>query len=180
MAVVEFLEPSEARAAFKSMAYRRYKDSLLYLEKAPSGFFKTKFDPNAQKQQEQTKDEPKVALSSSDLLESSETDAGNADTATLFVKNLNFATKPDGLKKAFEGIKGYRSSRINVKPDPNHPGKMLSMGYGFIEFDSEENASNALKAMQVCLIGRVICILSLPCSCNFSLGLHFGRSCVAA
>ncbi|KAL1936134.1 hypothetical protein VTP01DRAFT_268 [Rhizomucor pusillus] len=148
MAVVEFLEPSEARAAFKSMAYRRYKDSLLYLEKAPSGFFKTKFDPNAQKQQEQTKDEPKVALSSSDLLESSETDAGNADTATLFVKNLNFATKPDGLKKAFEGIKGYRSSRINVKPDPNHPGKMLSMGYGFIEFDSEENASNALKAMQ--------------------------------
>ncbi|KAJ1672530.1 Multiple RNA-binding domain-containing protein 1, partial [Spiromyces aspiralis] len=33
--VVEFFEPSEARNAFRSLAYRRLKDAPIYLEKAP-------------------------------------------------------------------------------------------------------------------------------------------------
>lgn len=151
MAVVEFLEPSEARAAFKALAYRRYKDTLLYLEQAPSGLFKEKFDPS---QMQQKKTEAKVALSGQDLVESSEVNEEEVDTATLFVKNLNFATTPEKLRKAFANIEGYRSSRINVKPNPKEPGKMLSMGFGFIEFNSKENAAKALKAMQV-QMGRI-------------------------
>lgn len=150
IAVVEFLEPSEARNAFKSLAYRRYKDSLIYLEKAPSGLFKDKFvrDPNAKKAAVEEKKKP---VSAGDLLEPTikSDDVDSDDIATLFVKNLNFSTTPEALSKTFKGISGYRSSRINVKPDSKHPGKTLSMGYGFVEFDSKANAEKALNAMQV-------------------------------
>ncbi|KAI8365882.1 hypothetical protein EDC96DRAFT_608172 [Choanephora cucurbitarum] len=146
IAVVEFLEPSEARTAFKSLAYRRYKDSLIYLEKAPSGLFKDSFvrDPNGNND----KKEPEKVKSAADLLASSADTDDSGDITTLFVKNLNFDTKPESLQKAFKGITGYRSSRINVKPDPKHPGKTLSMGFGFVEFDTKSNALKALNAMQ--------------------------------
>lgn len=150
IAVVEFLEPSESRNAFKSLAYRRYKDSLIYLEKAPSGLFKDKFvrDPNAKKT-ENKKDDEKKPASAAELLESSKSDESNADDiATLFVKNLNFSTTADALRNSFKGISGYRSSRINVKPDAKNPGKTLSMGYGFIEFNNKASAEKALNAMQ--------------------------------
>jgi multiple RNA-binding domain-containing protein 1 len=153
IAVVEFLEPSESRNAFKSLAYRRYKDSLIYLEKAPSGLFKNKFvrDPNAKKAQVEKKvDEKKPASAAELLLESkSNEDVNPDDIATLFVKNLNFSTAPDALSNSFKGISGYRSSRINIKPDAKNPGKTLSMGYGFIEFNNKSNAEKALSAMQV-------------------------------
>lgn len=151
IAVVEFLEPSESRNAFKSLAYRRYKDSLIYLEKAPSGLFKDKFvrDPKAKKSEDKKVEEKKPA-SAAELLDSSKSDDVNADDiATLFVKNLNFITTPEALRNSFNGISGYRSSRINIKPDSKNPGKTLSMGYGFIEFNNKSNAEKALSAMQV-------------------------------
>ncbi|KAL9555733.1 hypothetical protein MBANPS3_002230 [Mucor bainieri] len=148
IAVVEFLEPSESRNAFKSLAYRRYKDSLIYLEKAPSNLFKDKFvrDPNvATKKSEAAEAKPSSAA---DLLQASDDTASSDDITTLFVKNLNFSTTAEALRNSFKGITGYRSSRINVKPDAKNPGKTLSMGFGFIEFDSKSNAEKALKAMQ--------------------------------
>lgn len=41
-ALVEFLEPSEARAAFRKLAYSRFKNLPLYLEWAPDDAFRTK------------------------------------------------------------------------------------------------------------------------------------------
>ncbi|CAO3643623.1 unnamed protein product [Mucor fragilis] len=148
IAVVEFLEPSESRNAFKSLAYRRYKDSLIYLEKAPSNLFRDKFvrDPSAAaKKQEAVEAKPSSAA---DLLQASDDTVSSDDITTLFVKNLNFSTTAEALRNSFKGITGYRSSRINVKPDAKNPGKTLSMGFGFIEFDSKSNAEKALKAMQ--------------------------------
>ncbi|KAI8076543.1 uncharacterized protein B0P05DRAFT_512064 [Gilbertella persicaria] len=143
IAVVEFMEPSEARVAFKALAYRRYKDSLIYLEKAPSGLFKDKFVRDSTAPVKKAEEKPTSAAA---LLETSSDDTD--DITTLFVKNLNFNTSPESLQKAFKSITGYRSSRINVKPDPKHPGKTLSMGFGFIEFDTKSNAQKALHAMQ--------------------------------
>ena len=148
MAVVEFLEPSEARAALKQLAYRRYKDTLIYLEKAPNGLFKEKFNPDMLKQ---TKENAKQVVSGADFIALDEGDVDESNIGTLFVKNLNFKTTPDRLRKAFESIEGYRSSRINVKPDAKNPGKTLSMGFGFIEFKTKEFAEKALRAMQVSL-----------------------------
>ncbi|CDS05564.1 hypothetical protein LRAMOSA08092 [Lichtheimia ramosa] len=147
MGVVEFIEPSEARAAFKALAYRRYKDTLIYLEKAPVGLFKEKTSEVTVAGDKKDKSSAKTALSGADLIESTP-DTDDSDVATLFVKNLNFSTTPEGLRKVFSGLEGYRSSRINVKNDFANPGKTLSMGYGFVEFDSKANAQKALNAMQ--------------------------------
>lgn len=149
IAVVEYLEPSEARAAFKSLAYRRYKDSLIYLEKAPSGLFKEKFKRGPKSDQPANETKP---TSAADLLEPSEDNNDTDDITTVFVKNLNFNTTIETLRNSFKGITGYRSSRINVKPDPKHPGKTLSMGFGFIEFNNKSNAEKAIQAMQVRII----------------------------
>ncbi|CEG78417.1 hypothetical protein RMATCC62417_13029 [Rhizopus microsporus] len=150
IAVVEFLEPSEARNAFKALAYRRFKDSLIYLEKAPSGLFKDKFvrgDAKQDKKEEKEEETEQKPKSATELLGADEDNASD-DITSVFVKNLNFNTTIESLRNAFKGIEGYRSSRINVKPDPKNPGKTLSMGYGFIEFNNKANAEKAIKAMQ--------------------------------
>ncbi|KAI7885786.1 RNA-binding domain-containing protein, partial [Lichtheimia hyalospora FSU 10163] len=147
MGVVEFIEPSEARAAFKALAYRRYKDTLIYLEKAPVGLFKDKTSEVTMAGDKKDKSTAKTTLTGADLIDSTP-DTDDSDVATLFVKNLNFSTTPEGLRKVFSGLDGYRSSRINVKNDFANPGKTLSMGYGFVEFDSKASAQKALNAMQ--------------------------------
>ncbi|KAG0162704.1 Multiple RNA-binding domain-containing protein 1, partial [Apophysomyces sp. BC1034] len=146
IAVVEFLEPTEARNAFKALAYRRFKDTLIYLEKAPSGIFKDKADLASVKKASTVY--AKTVVSGADVMESTNTNDIDADVASLFVKNLKFTTTPETLRNVFSSLEGYRSSRINVKPDPKNSEKKISMGYGFIEFNSVDNANKALKAMQ--------------------------------
>jgi len=75
----------------------------------------------------------------------------SSDNVTLFVKNLNFDTTTEGLTKAFKHLKGMRTARVSMKPNKK-TGKPLSMGFGFVEFDTKENAMSALKSMQVSLV----------------------------
>lgn len=153
IAIVEFLEPSEARSAFAALAYRRFKDTLIYLEKAPQGVFNAKYDPEAIAKAAAAEEpkEGKKVVSGSDLVgvDNDTVDLDTVEGSTLFIKNLNFTTTAEGLQKAFSSIQGYRASRINVKDDPKHPGKKLSMGFGFVEYDTKQNADKAMKAMQV-------------------------------
>ncbi|KAF9189270.1 hypothetical protein BGZ51_009717 [Haplosporangium sp. Z 767] len=158
IAIVEFLQPSEARSAFSHLAYRRFKDTILYLEKAPVGVFSTKYDPEMKEKRAQKKadDEVEEALSkkvtSTQLMDATTTaedsqDADNLEGATLFIKNINFKTTDEGLKKAFAGVDGIKSTMIRYKNDPKNPGKTLSMGFGFAEFVSKDKAVTAMKAM---------------------------------
>ncbi|KAI8612512.1 hypothetical protein BC830DRAFT_1136316 [Chytriomyces sp. MP71] len=69
--------------------------------------------------------------------------------ATLFVKNLSFDTTEDGLRRKFLSVGGLRSVRIATKPDTKKGGgAVLSMGFGFLEFDKKEDAVRAVKALQ--------------------------------
>ncbi|KAJ3026347.1 UNVERIFIED_CONTAM: putative RNA-binding protein 19 [Siphonaria sp. JEL0065] len=69
--------------------------------------------------------------------------------ATLFVKNLSFATTEDNLRKKFTPVGGLRSVRIATKPDTKKGGgAVLSMGFGFLEFERKEDAIKAVKALQ--------------------------------
>ncbi|SAM09672.1 hypothetical protein [Absidia glauca] len=151
MAVVEYLEPSEARRGFQSLAYRRFKDSLIYLEKAPVGIFKDKYD-TASAPPAKAVEPSGTSAGILDIKTASKNDDGADEdlsaVATLFVKNLNFETTAEGLRKVFSGIEGYRSSRINVKPNKKDASKPLSMGFGFVEFNNKKNAQKALDAMQ--------------------------------
>ncbi|KAF7911088.1 uncharacterized protein EAF01_002596 [Botrytis porri] len=147
IAIVEFAQPTHARAAFASLAYRRMKDTVLFLEKAPKDLFTG--PPPAQPVATINRNADNAAdpkLSTSDLLER---DSGveNVDTTTLFVRNLNFSTTSQRLTEIFKPLDGFLSARVNTKTDPKKPGQVLSMGFGFIEFRTKFQAQAAIKAM---------------------------------
>ncbi|WFD35547.1 Multiple RNA-binding domain-containing protein 1 [Malassezia cuniculi] len=143
IAVVEMPVVGEARTAFRALAYKRFKDSVLYLEKAPASFL-----PAASGTEAQATISAQGAVaapeSSRTLLD---TTGAAAAGATLFVKNLSFATTNEGLAAAFRALDGFAFARVQTKADPRNPGGRLSMGYGFVGFATEDDASAAQRAM---------------------------------
>ncbi|KAK4850488.1 hypothetical protein QYF36_007181 [Acer negundo] len=98
LALVVFLEPAEASAAFKGLAYKCYKGVPLYLEWAPN----VDIDPD------------------------------RVESRSLFVKNLNFKTSDENLRKHFsEHMKEGSIISVRVKKHLKN-GKNVSMGFGFI------------------------------------------------
>ena len=136
-AIVEFEEPSEARTAFKRLAYRRFKHGPLYLDWAPAS------SPSAIA----PKSPPTKATVAADDDDDTEVVLG----ATVFVKNLNFKTTPQGLKAHFAGL-GLRACSL---PPANRAGH-ANRGYGFLEFESKDAASEALGRSKKPLDGHVL------------------------
>ena len=144
LAVVEMPVVGEARAAFRALAYKRFRDSVLYLEKAPASFLPPR---DASKPAEiisgvQGKTVPDSSRSLRDVDE-----APVAADATLYIKNLSFATTPERLTEAFHALDGFLFARVQTKPDPKQQGRRLSMGYGFAGFASLAQAQEAQKKM---------------------------------
>ena len=139
-AIVEFANPPQAKSAFMSLSYRKMKDSILYLEKAPKDLFKE--GPINTAIQTATPDKPGAKLSAQDLLEE---EPQSTNTVTLHVKNLNFSTTTQKLSETFKPLAGFRSAVVRTKIDPKRG--VLSLGYGFVDFSSSETASAALRAM---------------------------------
>eukprot|EP01036_Dinobryon_divergens_P023308 gene23308-31637_t len=142
MAVVKFFESSEAKAAYRGLAYRSYKHLPLYLEWAPLGLVndssKKTQDPNLGSKDLLPAVAEKKAANAEEISE--ETD--DKDYATLFVKNLKFSSSEENLRDHL--------SRLGVLPVQSGgpvraDGVALSQGYGFIEFINSAAASDALK-----------------------------------
>ncbi|RKP38577.1 hypothetical protein BJ085DRAFT_19348, partial [Dimargaris cristalligena] len=146
IAVVEFLEASEARSAFRFLAYRRFKDSVIYLEKAPVGLFKDKYNAKVHKKQKA------ASATAASATDSSRLDSDPVQGVTLFIKNLSFLTQDADFQELCGSIPGLRSAVIRMKPDPKHPGSQLSMGFGFAEYQTPQLAQRAIQALQ----GRVL------------------------
>ncbi|CAA9966906.1 Multiple RNA-binding domain containing protein [Pyrenophora teres f. maculata] len=141
-AIVEFSNVAQAKTAFMSLSYRKMKDSILYLEKAPKDLFKEGVATNFV--QTTFSEQPVVKPTATDLLvDAPEPEATN--TATLYVRNLNFSTTTERLTEAFKPLSGFRSATVKTKMDPKRG--VLSMGFGFVEFNSPETATAALRAM---------------------------------
>ncbi|KAL3679101.1 hypothetical protein R1sor_022057 [Riccia sorocarpa] len=159
LAVVEYLEAAEASRAFKNLAYKRFQHVPLYLEWAPDQLLREHVLDGPKKGEEQ-KPGPKVV--GKDLVKrvdvakeliGVEEDLENSgvQTGSIFVKNLNFSTTPDRLKKHFQQLiknGSIRSVKISTKPNKKKGGKALSMGFGFVEFDSVETATEVCKQFQ--------------------------------
>ncbi|KAK9849355.1 hypothetical protein MYU51_014657 [Penicillium brevicompactum] len=143
IAIVEFARPDEAQKAFKGMAYRKLGDSILFLEKAPKNLFEGAAAPRASTSEVRGKDS---GFSTADTFAADEADDG-VSTATLFVKNLDFATTNQKFVEAFRPLDGFLTGRIKTKPDPKRPGQTLSMGFGFVDFKTKAQAQAALTAM---------------------------------
>ncbi|EOA19643.1 hypothetical protein CARUB_v10003013mg [Capsella rubella] len=137
---VVFLEPAEARAAMKGMAYKCYKGSPLYLEWAPGDILEPEaVDDNIEKKSDvEENDVTRV---------NSEQHAGiNSDipeSNVLHVKNLNFKTSDESLKKHLTELV-TQGKILSVKIINNGKNRPTS-NYGFVEFDSIETATSVLK-----------------------------------
>ncbi|KAH9252538.1 hypothetical protein BASA81_009497 [Batrachochytrium salamandrivorans] len=176
IALVEFLERNEAKAAFRKLAYSKFKNAPLYLQWASQDIFKTAYDAEKEKAKQEARLQSNEASknlvfnatgtgSSLDLNQQAKTveegrrsheghriadlkeDDVSTPVASIYVKNLNFQTTEEGLRSAFGGLTGLRSVNIKMKEDPKTGGK-LSLGFGFLGFATTEDATRCIKAMQ--------------------------------
>jgi len=144
VAIVEFMIANEAKKAFRTLAYRKFKNVPLFLEWAPVGFFiaappKAKAEKPAEADAEQAR-----ALGKEGIITG--LDDEDVQTSTVYIKNINFQTNEEKLKEVMDRTTGLRSVRVAMKNDPT--GKKLSMGYGFAEYNTKELAVKAIKNLQ--------------------------------
>ncbi|KAK4048564.1 Multiple RNA-binding domain-containing protein 1 [Microbotryomycetes sp. JL201] len=140
MAVIEYENASESADAWRALAYKKVGGSVLFLEKAPAAIW-TSSDRG------QTPAQDAKQNSSLDQLNpvSADEEKG-APGATLFVKNIAFATSEAAFRKIFDHLPEFAFARLKTKPNPKVAGSHLSMGFGFVGFKSPAAASAALKA----------------------------------
>uniref|UniRef100_A0A3Q2PCU7 Probable RNA-binding protein 19 n=1 Tax=Fundulus heteroclitus TaxID=8078 RepID=A0A3Q2PCU7_FUNHE len=144
-AIIEFLEPTEAKRAFTRLAYSKFHHVPLYLEWAPVGVF-TAANPETAKK-EAVKEEGKQE---EDEQEEEEEEEGPVPGSTLFIKNLNFSTTEEKLQEIFSKCGKVKSCSISKKKDKK--GNLLSMGYGFVQYQTAEGARKALRQLQHCMV----------------------------
>ncbi|XP_070690343.1 probable RNA-binding protein 19 isoform X2 [Pempheris klunzingeri] len=144
-AIIEFLEPTEAKRAFTRLAYSKFHHVPLYLEWAPVGVF-VAAKPEPEKE-EAVKEGRKEEAEEE---EEEEEEEESAPGSTLFIKNLNFSTTEEKLQETFSKCGKVMSCSISKKKDKT--GKLLSMGYGFVQYQTAEAAQKALRQLQHCTV----------------------------
>ncbi|XP_015261415.1 PREDICTED: probable RNA-binding protein 19 [Gekko japonicus] len=163
-ALVEFLEPTEAKRAFTKLAYSKFRHVPLYLEWAPMGVFsgpgKKQPDTSGGKKEGETQlgtenheDGEAKTKPEETRMEEEEDDEDEEESipgCTLFIKNLNFSTTEETLKEVFSKAGAVKSCTISKKKDKT--GTLLSMGFGFVEYKKPEHAQKALKQLQGCSV----------------------------
>jgi len=141
-AIIEFADPSEARTAFRKLAYTKFHNAPLYLEWAPEDTFVTPFsqdDDTEESSQKETVEEKQEEVRE----ESDEPEEGS----TLFVKNLNFNTSDSELLEHFKPCGSVHSATVATKKNTKTD-EVLSMGFGFVSFLLKASAEKALKTLQ--------------------------------
>lgn len=163
LALVIFLEAVEARAAFKGLAYKRYKDAPLYLEWAPGNILSasSSLKTDAQKDVVGEKDVKRVLVDQYVEGIPEDNDPDRVESRSIFVKNLNFKTTDESLRKHFsENLKSGQICSVKIKKHVKN-GKNLSMGFGFIQFDSVETATSVCRDLQGSILEGHALILQL-------------------
>lgn len=151
LALIEYLEPSEARRGFKNLAYTKFHHVPLYLEWAPLAIIGQKPDKPESLEDADDDDDDDAPIKTtvtdkSKLLEAEEME--RLEGTTLYVKNLNFKTTDDGLRTMFEKVAPVRSVTVAKRKDVKKGGQMISLGYGFVEFVKRDGALKAIKQLQ--------------------------------
>jgi multiple RNA-binding domain-containing protein 1 len=166
LAIVVFVTANDAKRAYTSLAYTRLKGTPLYLEWLPSAAvvgLANRSQSDAAAPRREIKAVPLV--SDRENPGEGREDAGAAEEGiadslprlSVFVKNLNFDTRDDALRKHFQKVlrkhptlaQGVRAATVSTRPNPKDPsGPRLSYGFGFVEFGSERDAMEAVKLAQ--------------------------------
>lgn len=150
--IIQFEDPSEARKAFKKLAYSKFRHVPLYLEWAPENVFRSKKkieDPLDNKEDVESENISKEinehSENKNDLKDEDSTPPENG--TTLFIKNLDQNANEESIKSAFRHIGAIHTVQIAKKK--NTDGGWISLGYGFIQFKLAKCADKALKTMQM-------------------------------
>lgn len=121
-AIIEMEEPSEAKLAFKRLAYSKFKDSVLFLEWAPINVFREK------------------SLEDQEANEAKEMEAVQTGNKIL-VKNIPFEASQQEVKKIFASFGKLNFVRIPKKIDGQH------RGFGFVDYLLREDAARAFRSV---------------------------------
>ncbi|PIK53368.1 putative RNA-binding protein 19 isoform X2, partial [Apostichopus japonicus] len=179
-AIIEMLEPSEARVAFYNLAYTKFHHVPLYLEWAPMDVFAgdgavdtdTRRDKgetegaddiggdedqaigiNEENKGARKPEEQRIEIGDEEEdEEKAEEEEETEPESTLFVKNINFDTFEETLQNVFSKCGKVKSVVISRKRDPYKSDELLSMGFGFVEFFKRGHAMRALKELQHILV----------------------------
>jgi multiple RNA-binding domain-containing protein 1 len=150
IALVEYGHHSDAKKAFKRLAYRRFKHVPIYLEWAPLAARTEEGDKAMENNSYPATNTQIMPLSES--IEDVDADVFDGTVSTIYIKNLNFASTEETLRQVFEkNVGAVRSVRIPQKVAPVKNGEepqLMSMGYGFVELDSEGAVKKALQVLQ--------------------------------
>ncbi|KAF3947907.1 hypothetical protein CMV_026029 [Castanea mollissima] len=127
----------------------QHRDAPLYLERAPGSILTqcstSKIDEKNYAIGEH--DAKRFILEQQEGLMDMDIDPDRVESRTLFVKNLNFKTTDESLKKHFtDNIKEGRIISVKVKKHEKN-GKNVSLGF-VIQFDSVETATNICRDLQ--------------------------------
>ncbi|KJP87206.1 hypothetical protein AK88_03123 [Plasmodium fragile] len=185
IAILQFEKAENAKKAFISNSYIRYKKLPLYLEWAPMNLFERKGDQDGDgssnkgemkdgevpAKDEVKKSEKKAAPKEQQHYSESESSDEEITHASIYIKNLNFNTKEEDLKKLFEKLEGFITCNIvkskKAISNKNHEKgkapeqKLMSQGYGFVEFKSKELALEAIKKLTATTLDGHVLELSL-------------------
>ena len=150
IALVQYGHHSDAKKAFKRLAYRRFKHVPIYLEWAPLA---AKTEDGNNTVESNSTSAPNVQNTvMADSVDDIDGDLVDGTNSTIYVKNLNFASTEETLRQVFEkNVGSVRSVRIPKKVVPARNGEepqLLSMGYGFVELESEAAVKKALQVLQ--------------------------------
>lgn len=140
MAIAQYEDAHSTAQALKNLAYRNLKGSVLFLEKAPQGIFDV---PDGAKKF--LEDPATAATGNVAIVPNFHTP--DPASATVFVRNLNFATTNSRLAEVFNPLPGFISATIKTRTDPKRPREILSMGFGFVEFNGMHQAAAAITSM---------------------------------
>lgn len=156
--LIQFNDPSEARKAFKKLAYSKFKHLPLYLEWAPENVISEKTEDEIQIVENEIEDQKNQSSAerpeqeTEKLIEKSE-EEGEDDippqaNSTIFIKNLNFETVESTITNTFKHLGPIHTIQIARKHNPENPKQQIPLGYGFIQFKMASSAEKALKTMQ--------------------------------
>jgi multiple RNA-binding domain-containing protein 1 len=144
IALVEFAEGNDAKRAFQALSYKRFKHVPLYLEWTPECVFK---GPAKAKPANLNPELLATFDTKREIIEQEVID--NAETTTIYVKNLNFSTTEDQLQNYFAARIG-NDSVLSVKiAKTKKKGALVSLGYGFVELKDKQSSVKAIKLLQV-------------------------------
>lgn len=154
--LIQFNDPSEARKAFKKLAYSKFKHLPLYLEWAPENVIKEKTSDAIEKVENENSDQEDESSASKQEPEAEkliddqddEDDTPPEANSTIFIKNLSFETVESTITNAFKHLGPIHTIQIARKHNPENPKQQIHLGYGFIQFKMASSAEKALKTMQ--------------------------------